>query len=70
MDLAPTDVDDIFADGLREQAENLAIPGFINEDAGKLALGYGGKAMAGAVNTKKIKELREQDDERKKLQTE
>jgi serine/threonine protein kinase len=31
QDLAPTDVDDIFADGLREQAEKLMIPGFYDD---------------------------------------
>lgn len=30
--LAPTDVDDIFADVLLEQAEKLQIPGFFQED--------------------------------------
>lgn len=30
-DLAPTDVDDMFIDGLREQAEKLMIPGFYDD---------------------------------------
>lgn len=76
MDLAPTDVDDMFVDGLREQAENLAIPGFIPEDAGRLGQGFvypGGKGIAGNVNAKKIRQLqehREDEASRKKLQTE
>jgi hypothetical protein len=31
QDLAPTDVDDMFADGLKEQAEKLMIPGFYDD---------------------------------------
>ena len=31
MELAPTDVDDMFSDGLREQAEKLMIPGFFDD---------------------------------------
>lgn len=30
-ELSPTDVDDMFADGLREQAEKLMIPGFFDD---------------------------------------
>lgn len=29
--LEPTDVDDMFADGLREQAEKLLIPGYVDD---------------------------------------
>jgi len=50
----------MFVDGLREQAENLAIPGFIAEDAGRLGQGFaypGGKNIAGNVNAKKIRQL-------------
>ena len=32
IDLAPTDVDDMFVDSLKEQAISLAIPGFIVDD--------------------------------------
>jgi hypothetical protein len=59
QDLAATDVDDLFLDGLREQAEFLQIPGFAVDDGGKLGMMPGGKALAGAVNTKKIKQLRD-----------
>jgi hypothetical protein len=45
----------MFLDGLREQAEFLQITGFTLDDGGKLGLGPGGKAMAGAINVKKIK---------------
>ena len=31
QELSPTDVDDMFADGLREQAEKLLIPGFFDD---------------------------------------
>jgi serine/threonine protein kinase len=31
QELSPTDVDDMFADGLREQAEKLMIPGFYDD---------------------------------------
>ena len=45
MDLAPTDVDDMFADGLREQAEKLMIPGFYDDTKTSAArLMKGGRA--------------------------
>ena len=31
QDLAPTDVDDLYLDGLKEQAEKLMIPGFYDD---------------------------------------
>ena len=31
QNLSPTDVDDMFADGLREQAEKLMIPGYYDD---------------------------------------
>ena len=31
QELAPTDVDDLFADGLREQGEKLLIPGYFDD---------------------------------------
>ena len=76
IDLAPTDVDDMFVDSLKEQASNLAIPGFIQEDNGRLGYGFiqpSTKAIAGPVNPKKIRQLQEQpqqeDTPRKKLAT-
>lgn len=75
MELASTDVDDMFVDSLKEQAQNLAIPGFITDDNNKLGYGFapGGKAIAGNVNPKKIRQLKEAEKEgapRKKLESE
>lgn len=43
-ELLPTDVDDMFADGLREQAEKLLIPGYYDDSKNSAArLMKGGK---------------------------
>jgi len=49
--LAPTDVDDMFVDSLKEQAEKLLIPGFVEDSSkiGKLVGGKGGAAQGGAA---------------------
>jgi len=43
QELAPTDVNDMFTDSLREQAEKLMIPGFAEDSStlGRLAQGKG-----------------------------
>ena len=44
VDLAPTDVNDMYVDSLKEQAEKLMIPGFCEDDSvtGRLSSGQSG----------------------------
>lgn len=63
QDLSPTDVDDIFADGLREQAEKLMIPGYYKETGSSLRMGPGRKKQSGQPkqnNNHGSRELRSQ----------
>lgn len=50
--LAPTDVDDMFADGLREQAEKLLIPGYFDDSNNPAARLMRGKRPSN-MNAKK-----------------
>ena len=49
--MAPTDVDDMFVDSLKEQAEKLMIPGFVEDSSkiGKLVGSKGGNAQGSAA---------------------
>ena len=51
QELAPTDVDDMFADGLKEQAEKLTIPGFYDEKSSAARLMKGGRRNQGNRST-------------------
>lgn len=47
-ELAPTDVDDMFVDSLKEQAEKLMLPGFVEDQStvGRLVAGKGAAGSA------------------------
>lgn len=71
--LSPTDVDDMFADGLKEQAEKLMIPGYYDENSSAARLMRGGnnrKAKAQPVPVKEIKTQLEQKKEILRLKKE
>ena len=55
-ELAPTDVDDMFVDSLKEQAEKLMIPGFVEDSSavGRLVAGKGAVAGGAAKRVKRI----------------
>ena len=57
-ELAPTDVDDMFVDSLKEQAEKLMIPGFVEDDStvGRLAAGKAGSA----AQLKRVKKIQQE----------
>jgi serine/threonine protein kinase len=60
LDLAPTDVDDMFADGLREQAEKLQIPGFFDDSGNAAARLMRGKRSSSCVDDKGAKPIKTQ----------
>jgi len=55
IELAPTDVNDMYVDSLKEQAENLAIPGYVEDSSalGRLSSGQSGVVKAGGVTKSK-----------------
>jgi|TARA_B110000285_G_scaffold48702_1_gene55181 hypothetical protein len=69
-ELGPTDVDDMFADGLREQAEKLLIPGFYDDTKNGAARPKGVKRKANPAPTKEIKTQLEQKKEILRLKKE
>ena len=71
-DLAPTDVDDMYVDSLKDQAEKLMIPGFSTDNSVGSRLASGGRApVQGIINPRKIKKTREASNSKspQKLQT-
>ena len=58
VELAPTDVDDMFVDSLKEQAEKLMLPGFVDDQStvGRLVAGRGAAGGAQAKRVKKIQQ--------------
>lgn len=78
QELAPTDVDDMYADGLREQAEKLMIPGYFDDSSSSVArLHRGGRdnsnsrpAVTKKAQVKPIKTQLEQKKEILKLKKE
>ena len=56
-ELAPTDVDDMFVDSLKEQAEKLMLPGFVEDSSvvGRLVAGKG--AAGSAAQLKRVKKI-------------
>jgi hypothetical protein len=60
-ELSPTDVDDMYADSLKDQAEKLMIPGFAPADnsVGARLSGGGKAAVQGAIKPKRISNARE-----------
>jgi len=56
--LEPTDVDDMFVDSLKEQAEKLMIPGFSTDKStvGRLVAGKG----SGAAQLKRVKKIQQE----------
>jgi hypothetical protein len=75
-ELAPTDVDDMYVDSLKDQAEKLMIPGFANE-SGRQATGPAqrpaakkGKKTREASSSKspeKIQKLKNNDEKKREL---
>lgn len=55
QELGPTDVDDMFADGLKEQAEKLLIPGFYDDTKHAAARPKGVRRKPNPAPTKEIK---------------
>ena len=53
--LAITDVDDMYQDSLKDQAEKLQIPGFVPENESKLQK----LPLQGGINPKKLRKMQE-----------